>query len=150
MLIYACDPGKDGALVLLDENRVRKIIPFNEDDYVSEMQNTHSGMCVLEQVHAFSGQGVTSTFNFGKNYGWIRGVLDGADVQIIDVSPQKWKGYFGLSKDKGQSITLCKKLYPEANLFRTPRCKKEHDGIAEAILIGRWYIENQSNKNNSR
>ena len=150
MIVYSCDPGKDGALVLLDENRVRKIIPFNEDDYVSEMQNKHAEICVLEQVHAFSGQGVTSTFNFGKNYGWIRGVLDGASIKIVDVSPQKWKNYFNLSRNKEESINLCKQLYPDVNLFRTQRCKKEHDGIAEAILIGRWYIENQGNKRQGR
>lgn len=145
MLIYSCDPGKDGALVLMDENKVHNIIPFNEKDYAYRVSSYIAPICVLEQVHAFTGQGVTSTFNFGKNYGWIRGVLDKARIEIVDVSPQKWKGYFGLSKDKSASIELCKKLYPEANLFRTERCKKEHDGIAEAILIGRWYLENKSN-----
>ena len=141
-MIYACDAGKNGALVLMDKDNVYEIIPFNEQDYVSKTSFNLAKVCVLEQVHAFSGQGVTSTFTFGRNYGWIRGVFDKAGIKIIDVSPQKWKGYFHLDSDKKKSIDLCKKLYPKANLYRTPRCKVEHDGIAEAILIGRWYIEN--------
>ena len=141
MKIYACDPGANGALVLMDCEEVYKIIPFDKEEYVKNTHSLVANRCVLEKVHSMPKQGVVSTFNFGENYGWIRGVMDKANIKIIDVSPQKWKGYFHLSGNKEESIELCKKLYPNVNLFRTERCKKEHDGIAEAILIGRYYLE---------
>ena len=144
MKVYACDPGKNGALVLMDMKTVYNAFPFDKEKYRQFPHSLVSPVCVLEQVHSMPKQGVVSTFTFGENYGWIRGILDRAGIKIVDVSPQKWKSYFHLSGNKEESIELCKKLYPKANLFRTERCKKEHDGIAEAILIGRWYLENES------
>ena len=40
--------------------------------------------------------------------------------------------------DKQDSITVCKRLFPDANLFRTDKCKKEHDGMAEALLMAEY------------
>jgi hypothetical protein len=49
---------------------------------------------------------------------------------------------FRLNSDKENSIEVCKKLFPQVNLLATPRCKKEHDGIAEALLMAEYTRRN--------
>ena len=77
-------------------------------------------------------------FHFGENFGYIRGVLEDNRINYVLVSPQKWKKYFGLNKDKQLSIDICKEIFPNVNLFRTPRCKKESDGMAESLLLAEY------------
>lgn len=92
----------------------------------------------VEKVGAMPGQGVTSMFHFGKSAGYIEGVLKAKNIPFELVSPQKWKKKYELHSDKEQSIAKCKELFPDINLLRTPRCKKESDGMAEALLIANY------------
>ena len=49
------------------------------------------------------GQGVTSMFNFGQNFGAIKGVCAALNLPIVFVRPSKWKKHFELinsSKDQ--------------------------------------------------
>ena len=94
--------------------------------------------CTVELVHAMPGQGVTSMFNFGKNFGFILGVLSACGLEPNLVSPQKWKRHFGLKADKKDSIEKCKELFPEVSLRRTSRCTTDSDGMAEALLIAEY------------
>ena len=77
-------------------------------------------------------------FNFGKNFGFILGLLTQAFIPYELVTPQKWKKEFGVTRDKNTSIAVAKRLFPKADLKRTARCRKEHDGMAEALLIAEW------------
>ena len=83
-------------------------------------------------------QGVTSTFNFGENFGWIQGVLDSFGVSYELVRPQKWKREFSVTADKNSSIAVCKRLFPNVSLKRTERCTKDDDGLAEALLMAEY------------
>lgn len=84
------------------------------------------------------GQGVTSMFHFGKSAGYIEGVLKTKGIPFDLISPQKWKKQYDLHSDKEKSIAVCKELFPDVNLLRTSRCKKESDGMAEALLIANY------------
>ena len=81
------------------------------------------------------GQGVNSMFNFGMNYGFIRGLLEANEIPYQVVRPQDWKKEFGVTKDKNTSIEVCKRLFPQVSLLATERSRKENDGLAEAILM---------------
>jgi crossover junction endodeoxyribonuclease RuvC len=83
-------------------------------------------------------QGVTSTFNFGENFGWIQGVLDAYGVPYELVRPQKWKKEFSVTADKNSSIAVCKRLFPDVSLKRNERCMKDDDNLAEAILLAEY------------
>jgi crossover junction endodeoxyribonuclease RuvC len=48
----------------------------------------------IEKVHAMPGQGVTSTFSFGQNYGFIKGVLSAYLIPYEEVTPQTWMRKF--------------------------------------------------------
>ena len=77
-------------------------------------------------------------FNFGQSVGYIKGVLEACAVPYQEITPQKWKKEFGLSSDKAKSAEVCRKLFPNVSLLATERCKKPHDGMAEALLMAEY------------
>ena len=91
--------------------------------------------CVVEHVNAMPGQGVTSCFSFGQNFGFILGLLTAFRIPYELVRPQKWKKEFGCTSDKNTSIEVAQRLFPDVDLRRTPKCQKPHDGKAEALLL---------------
>ena len=98
----------------------------------------HASICCLEHVGSMPGQGVTSMFHFGENFGFIQGVLRAYKIPFELVRPQKWKKEFSITGDKNSSIQVCKRLFPEVSLFRTSKCKKEDDGMAEFLLMAEF------------
>ena len=141
MIYMGIDAGAKGGISYIHENGVDVTsIPFSESGLIDICQEMRGKECIcyLEQVHAMPNQGVTSMFHFGENFGYIRGVLEDNRINYVLVSPQKWKKYFGLNKDKQLSIDICKDIFPNVNLFRTPRCKKESDGMAESLLLAEY------------
>ena len=113
--------------------------PWDDKAFVEKMRECgcwyREARCCLEKVGAMPGQGVTSTFTFGEGFGFIQGVLMALGISFQLVPPQKWKKEFSLNSDKQKSIEVCQKLFPEVDLYRTERCKKPHDGMAEALLL---------------
>ena len=68
---------------------------------------------VIEDVHSMPGQGVASTFNFGRSYGAVEGVVDCLSCHNKRVSPVVWKAAMNLSSNKKQSLELASKLWPD-------------------------------------
>lgn len=143
MIYIGIDPGKNGGIAILIKNNPfvsASTYVFDESILITildELKN-YNCKCTLEHVHAMPKQGVTSTFNFGMNFGFIQGVLRAYDIPYELVTPQKWKKEFSCTSDKNTSIEVCKRLFPDVNLKATERCKKDHDGMAEALLIAEY------------
>ncbi len=141
MIYIGIDPGKKGAMAILQNGEV-KLIPFDEMEYINYIEAAASLgteiKCCLEHVNAMPGQGVTSMFSFGENFGFIRGVLQAYSIPYELVRPQKWKKEYSITADKNDSVSVCKRLFPQALLKRTKRCKKDDDGIAEALLMAEY------------
>lgn len=144
MIYIGVDPGKNGGIAFIDTfKQSYDVYVFSEETLLKKLYQfskykTDSIKCVLEKVNAMPGQGVVSMFNFGQNYGFIQGVLKAYGIPYELVSPQKWKKEFSCTSDKNTSIEVCKRLFPGVNLKATERCKKDHDGIAEALLIAEY------------
>ena len=149
------DPGKDGALAILGYRETPILVPFSETEYASQLRRLDAAQrfvapsvpadkpkvevfCVVEHVNAMPGQGVTSCFSFGQNFGFILGLLPACRIPYELVRPQKWKKEFSCTSDKNTSIEVAKRLFPDVDLRRTPQCKKPHDGIAEALLMAEY------------
>lgn len=134
------DPGKSGALAIIFPNGDQHIIPFDACRYVDALNSfsEQEVMCCVEKVGAMPGQGVVSMFNFGHNLGFIEGVLQANGIPYQLVPPQTWKKEFSLSSEKTKSIEVCQKLFPKATLLATARSRKEHDGMAEALLMAEY------------
>lgn len=139
MIYIGIDPGKSGALAIIDRNMMN-LIPFSETDYINAIKVVPSELTVacVEHVGAMPGQGVTSMFNFGQNFGYIKGLLEAFQIPYELVRPQKWKKEFGITGDKNRSVEVCKRLFPSVSLRRTERCRKDDDGMAEALLMAEY------------
>ena len=88
----------------------------------------------IELVHTRPGQGSVSTGRFLRATGAIEAVCSlTATTPVMYVTPKEWKKHYGLSANKGDSVVLAKRLWPEAPLKRV----KDH-GRAEALLIAEF------------
>ena len=144
MIYIGIDPGKNGGIAKINtDTGFVKTVTFSEESLISELEgyfmfDKSPLRCVLEKVNAMPNQGVVSMFNFGMNFGFIQGVLKAYAIPYELVTPQKWKKEFSCTSDKNTSIEVCKRLFPNVNLKATDRCKKDHDGMAEALLIAEY------------
>jgi crossover junction endodeoxyribonuclease RuvC len=148
LLTVSTDPGaKSGAWAILDHNN--KFIACGDVPHIDgEVQTEilfltlahwttgHDVRCVIEKVHAFSGQGVSSSFLFGQAYGSLLAVANRISNTgtVHKVTPQAWKKYHNLIKtEKKASLGLVQNKYPEAGLKLV-----KHHNMADAILIGEY------------
>ena len=138
MIYIGVDPGKSGAMAIIFDGMDETILtPFDEREYAHLLRelNSQIAKACLEHVTAMPKQGVTSMFNFGQNFGYIKGLLEAFQIPYELVRPQKWKKEFSITGDKNSSIEVCKHLFPGVSLRRTERCRKDDDGMAEALLM---------------
>jgi len=146
------DPGKDGAMAILGYREAPILIPFDEFEYANQLRRLDpfgpragvtttdplAPFCVVEHVNAMPGQGVTSCFSFGRNFGFILGLLTAFRIPYELVRPQKWKKEFSCTSDKNTSIEVAQRLFPGVDLRRSPKCAKPHDGVCEALLMAEF------------
>ena len=141
MLIYGIDPGFTGAITLY--------WPETGDIEVHDMPTMlnakgkpildHHGILSIlepegdgEQVGAMPRQGVSSVWRFGEQVGALHMALAATKTPMRLVTPAKWKGFFGLSREKGLSRGVAMQRFPEfAEKFK----RVKDDGRAEATLI---------------
>ena len=139
--LYAgIDPGKSGAMAFLQGDHV-DFIDFKSPSTTSRQVRERiliDAPCVvgLERVHAFPGQGVVSSFNFGVNFGFWQGLLTALDLDYQLVTPQRWQGGVGLPpKTKAYpkpSLPTARMLFPK--LAYALRLKSHHDR-SDALML---------------
>lgn len=143
MQILAFDPGLSGAVALLKDHSLlsvadmptfeKEVNPSALDDWLAENVQGQVDAAFVERVSAMPGQGVASTFKFGQSYGTLLGLIAAKGYPLRRVTPSKWKGALGLSKDKGASRQLATERFPD---FSEDFARVKDDGRAEAALIG--------------
>lgn len=142
MIYIGIDPGKSGAMAVLfnSDSSSPEIHTFSHEAYRDAMERFEGNLakCCLERVGAMPKQGVSSTFSFGENYGFIQGLLTAFEIPYQLIPPRTWKAEFGLNSDKEKSVSVCKRLFPNVSLRRTERCRKDDDGMAEALLMAEY------------
>jgi crossover junction endodeoxyribonuclease RuvC len=129
------DPGKSGGIAIITPGGgayAHKMPETDRDllDLLSEF-SADDNRAVLEQVHAMPGQGVTSTFTFGRGYGKLEMALCAALIPFETVTPQKWQKLMGcLTKgDKNVSKAAAQRLFPHLKVTHA---------IADALLIAEY------------
>ena len=135
-------------MIIAEEEKIDNgvyVYPWDDNEFPAKMRgikhladNPVMVACV-EKVGAHPGQGVTSMFSFGQSYGFILGVLAALGIGVQLVPPRTWKKEFSLiGKDKAASIEVCKRLFPGVNLLASEKCRKDSDGMAEALLMAEY------------
>lgn len=139
MIICGIDPGMSGGIAFLVVGGPAEVHKMPETEReIYDLLSRHSiDRCYIEAVHSFPGQGVASSFTFGKGYGFLRGCLVALKIPFIDVSPMKWKRALGITfaaqdskKDKKNgSKALAQQWFPLI---------KMNHAISEALLIAEY------------
>ena len=148
-LILGCDPGMDGALAFLPADGSTPWVIDMPTSTVGKKRHVEPAVlaekicrymgdtmtAVVESVHSMPKQGVASSFEFGRGFGALLGVLAALQIPVTMVTPQKWKKAMGLGRDKAGSRALALRLWPALS-GELARVKDE--GRAEALLIAEW------------
>lgn len=176
------DPGIGGAVAVIDHLTTLRIYnvpkiktPTGKNDYdIPKMVEILRPYCVntqkepvvvvIEAVHAMPGQGVSSTFHFGRGKGLWEGICHALGCTVKMVTPQTWKKHWPelivprMSKDKKPKTANDKKEAAKEKRLAKARAKEKareiasqlfpdhlkefenvnSDGRAEAALIARY------------
>lgn len=156
-VVLGIDPGKNGGLVVLSKKH--GIMSLNVMPLVGREINTQelseiikkarfdfkADCAVIEQVHSMPGQGLVSTFSFGKGFGLLIGQITMLGMPLYFVRPQQWqKGFHDKTNSKtpkDRSLDAAKLLWPSEDFLPTSRHKVAHDGLVDAALIAQWGID---------
>ena len=128
------DPGQSGAIAVLRGSMIETYKLSNTEADIAEWLRQWCKpmtFAAIERVHSMPRQGVASSFKFGRNYGFLRGLLIALKVPFEEVTPQKWQREMGcLSKgDKNVTKSKAQQLFPSMKITHAN---------ADALLIAEW------------
>lgn len=158
LCVVGIDPGKGGGLSLIVHTPSAKQVtarpmPLRPDGLIdlsavlewSESRPKKSSLLiVIEKQQARRMQGVNRASVMMCEYGRLLGLFHGE--RIMQVMPKVWQASElpgcppGATKDR--SIASVRLRYPRLDLRRTPRCRKLHDGMSDAVLIAEYGLKN--------
>jgi crossover junction endodeoxyribonuclease RuvC len=139
MFYIGIDPGMNGAIAMIDEDGRFSYVedvycpPRDLFELLCRPRPLSDTRVAVERQQAMPGQGVSSSFQTGKGFGEILGVLACTGLPHEIISPTKWKPAMGLDKDKQKSREMARRLWPEAPLGR-----QKDEGRCEALLLAEW------------
>lgn len=144
MLYVGIDPGKTGGYAAVDEfGYCQSLGRFsNWKEIGITLCQIKGEQCVvaLEQVSAMRGQGVSSMFSFGANYGGWMALLDYLEVPYVLVPPQRWQkkilGIFPKGESKVRAFEYTRRRFPDLKLA------KKDKGIIDSLCIALYIREN--------
>jgi len=99
--LVGIDPGKSGGIAYVKLNETISAEPFGktEGDILGQLQRiiAPKTKVYIEQVGGFAGRGLpgSAMFNFGRNFGFLLGVLMERNARVFLVTPQRWQKTLG-------------------------------------------------------
>lgn len=156
MLLIGIDPGKGGGFAFYDTLTKRywcEKMPETDHDIMELLHPDYlkvdpAGVVVcMEQVGGFIGkaQPGSAMFNFGENFGFVRGLVVGFNYRLVMVRPQKWQKELGLGNrtttgTSGKQAWKNKLKQRAQQLFPNTKVTLS---TADALLILQWGIQSQ-------
>ena len=157
MKIMGLDPGSSGGISILEtkKNKLPEIVFFLKMPVVTiygkkiidikklyESVNIYEiDISIIEKVHAMPRQGVTSSFQFGRNFGALEALAYLSSKRVDYVAPVVWKKYMGIGASKQDSLDMARLKFGNNTVWE----KKTNDGIAEASLLALYWISKFQN-----
>jgi crossover junction endodeoxyribonuclease RuvC len=107
-------------------------------NFVEEHKPT---LAVIERAGAMPGQGVASTFKYGRAAGAIEATIALCAIPFEIVEASAWKRFWHLpGKDKEAARQKALQLFPAAHAALV---RKRDHGRGEAALVALYYIQRQ-------
>ena len=151
MILGACDPGKNGAIVVIDsdtkEGITHKLKYDGNGELILEYLDLIFGemrpqLFMHEKLHGWkSGKGsAASMFNQGSYYGQSLLATRTYKTPFKLVSPREWqknlhRGINANLTSKQKTMIAYRNHFPSLIVPRGPRGGPEHDGIIDALMI---------------
>jgi len=156
-IFLGIDPGMTGAIAIIDPVLSKgvgfydtPVVNIGKKGQVKHEYDTQEMASVLrefaecrpayvfiERQQAMPDQGVSSTFATGRGYGLWLGILTALGIPYEVIAPVTWKKKLmaDMSKEKGASIIVAKRLFPQvADDLKL----KKHHGRADALLLAEF------------
>ena len=148
MKILGIDPGINGGIALLsDQGLMVEKLPTLEVNKKSRIDlaalsglinSWNPGEAIIEQQQSMPGQGVSSCFRIGFNYGLILGALHTLNIPVTEVRAATWKRRLGVPADKDAARHRATQLFPSHSINFAKKCD---DGLAEAALMAYYAMK---------
>ncbi len=150
-MILGIDPGQSGGLAFVEPCRsgdrlVHELVPMAGLPDLIDLIYEHKPQHVfLEKAQAMPKQGVVSMFTYGQHFGELVGMLVTLKLPFTLVQPTAWTKIIHEGTDsklttKERTLQACMRLYPTAELLATPKSKKPHLGMVDALMIAEYGI----------
>lgn len=159
MIYIGIDPGAKGFISYSSDDEIESIqMPLNGTSvdlktlfeiFLSLSVFNHK--CIIEDVHAIYGSAAGATFSFGYTIGGTHALLEASGIGYELVQPKMWQkemwagieiqkkpsksGSRIVTDTKATSILAAKTLFPHIDLRANSRCKIDHDGKADSLLL---------------
>jgi hypothetical protein len=139
MLILGIDPGKKGALALLDVSEL-SVECHDMPDTTQALHALLSGLppvrlCCVEKPFYPPHVGIGTISKMAEAYGTLRGALQWLDIPTFETRPAEWKAALNLNSSKSASREKASQFFPG---YAEQWQRVKDDGRAEAALIA-WY-----------
>lgn len=148
MIYLGIDPGAKGGAVAINvgESGNAYLIEchkWSEDlsENVEFLRERDVARCVIEKVGAMPGQGVTSMFSFGRNFGQWEATIISVAMRHQYAAPQTWMKALNVGTKKAHGGTtaqwkthlaaIAKRLYPTL-------AKDVPKDLADALLMAHY------------
>ncbi len=113
--------------------------------YLFKLFKEHD-IIVIEQQNPRPGNSAISSASTMKNYGKLLAlaeIISGAE--LVTISPPKWNSSYHRTESRNQKQKLTPKEYKNMSIkkaYELSEWNTSYDGIADAICIGYYYIDN--------
>ncbi len=148
------DIGLDGAFSVIQNDKLieSKIMPTfvsskNKRDFdilsiVLFLEKHSDALAILEKVHAMPLLGTVQSFNLGKAFGILLGILSVLKMKYHIVHAKRWQkemfSDINYKDTKQASAIIASRLFPDSSFLATERSKKKHSGLTDSVLIAEW------------
>lgn len=139
MLILGIDPGKAGAVAVLD-TETNRVTTHDMPGTTRDLHNLIADLpiiriAIVEKPFYPPTNGTANAGKKGEAYGVLIGALEWRDIPFREVRPEEWKRSLNVPTDKNAARQRANQFFPD-DADQWPLVK--HDGRAEAALIA-WY-----------
>ena len=139
MIILGVDPGVYGGMAFVHDDKDTAPIVFRMpmDGTGRHGYDLPSIMDIIFDLlpDVLVIEKVTRPASLVRWRGLFEGIGAALELETHTVRPQEWKKYYGLTKNKQESIDLALEHFPSLD---TEITKISDDGLAEAVLIAEY------------
>ncbi|MGN7867761.1 hypothetical protein [Paracoccus sp. 22332] len=139
MNILGIDPGRNGALAILDTDSLQ-VVTHDMPVDIPGLHDLIAGLpeirvCCLEQIHAGPQMARRTIGVMFEGFGVLKGALSWRSIPVQTVRPSVWKAALNIPADKTASRRRASEFFPDC---ADQWVRARDDGRAEAAMLA-WY-----------